>query len=108
MSVYFEWDCEEVADGESEQYEDEEPIDHYHASAYAEVLDQSLEAPPTGSKYRIVLVRDRLDKYDSLVCRSWAYLEDGKLPEYFTDAYNIQTAKVPEKFHNEIKRRSHK
>ena len=71
MTVYFEWDCEEVADGESERHEDEEPIDHYHAATFAEVFEKSLEPPPAGSKYRIVLVRDRLDKYDSLVCRSF-------------------------------------
>ncbi len=104
MPVFYEWDCEEVADGESEHYCDEDVIDHYHAETFQEVAGQAASKPPVGSKYRIVLVRDRLDKYDSLVCRSWAYLDGDKLPEYFEDAYNIQTAKVPQKFHNEVAR----
>ena len=102
-TIVYEWDCEEVADGDSVSYEDGEVIDHFRASTYVDVLKASKAVPPEGSKYRIVLVRDRLDKHDSVVCRSWAYLENGKLPEYFKDAFDRPIAYVPVKYHKEIK-----
>jgi hypothetical protein len=46
----------------------------------------------------LVLVRD--DDHS----RGWAYVENGKLPEYITDAYGRNIVKVPNKFHNELKK----
>jgi len=104
MTVYFEWDVETVTTIDTKETETGEILEHYHCDTYEQAISEVQRAAPEGSAYRIVLVRDRTDKYESLVCRSWAYIEDGKLPEHFEDAYNNQTAKVPAKFHKEVAR----
>jgi hypothetical protein len=98
MTVVYEWDRETVADGDSEDYEDGEIIDHCHAASYAEVLADSKEQPPEGCRFEIVLVRDDDNG------RSWAYVEDGKLPEFCKDAYDCNAGKVPKRFHDEVAR----
>lgn len=97
MTVIYEWDCETVADGESWRFEDGEVIEHTHGSSFAEVMAWASENPPErGIRYELVLVRDD-DKG-----RSWAYMTNGKLPEYFTDADGSDAAKVPKRFHQEV------
>lgn len=97
MAVTYEWDCETVAAGDSEQFEDGEVIDHAHGATYKEVLAWSAANPPqAGFRHALVLVRDDDEG------RSWAYVEDGKLPQYFTDADGADAAKVPQRFHREV------
>jgi hypothetical protein len=96
MTVIYEWDREMVADGDSEDYEDEECVDHRHGISYMDVVLSAREEPPAGFKWRIVLVRDDDDR------RAWAYLEDGKLPEHFTDAEGDDYKPVPKRFHKEV------
>lgn len=90
MNVDYEWDCETVAD-------DGDVIDHMHAFSYAEVKAWSAANPcePVTS-HALVLVRDD----DS--GRAWAYLEDGRLPEFFSDAGGADVSKVPQRFHREV------
>jgi len=96
--IRYEWDCEEVA----AHHDEEEVIDHFHTETLREALRQAKSEPPDGSEFKIVLVRDELDRYDSLEVRSWAYLVDGALPEHFEDALGNPTAKVPRRFHEEV------
>jgi hypothetical protein len=92
MTVVYEWDVETIdLNGDIQ--------DHDHRNTYAEVLSVSMRAPPvSGEKHAIVLVRDDDNG------RSWAYMENGKLPEYFEDAYQQEVAKVPKRFHAEVAR----
>jgi hypothetical protein len=73
-------------------------------ACYGDTLSEALRPcweTPAGYTQHLGVVRDRYDSAESLVCRSWAYLEDGKLPERFTDAYGREIAKVPARFHKE-------
>lgn len=99
MSVEYEWDCETVAVGDSDKYEDGECIDHAHGASYAEVLAWSMRSPASlGERYAIVLVMDDDDG------RAWAYMKDGQLPDSFVDAYGHEVRKVPKRFHAEVAR----
>ncbi len=96
MTVTYEWDCETVTAVESADFEEGEVIEHYHAPKFKEVLKESKTAPPEGCKFALVLVRD------DDIGRSWAYLDNGVLPESFEDAYGRFAAKVPRRFHEEV------
>lgn len=99
MSVAYEWDVEETAACDSEQYEQGEIIEHYHCGSYREALAFSKAAAPAGSRWEIVLVRDDDDR------RAWAYMgSDTELPEFFCDADGREYRKVPARFHKEVAR----
>lgn len=102
--VTYEWDVEKVQDGDTPEREDQEVIEHYQQSSYADCLQFIKEPSPAGSKYRVVLVRDDQDDPRDIVDRAWAYVENGTLPEYFEDAYLRETTKVPKRFHAEVAR----
>lgn len=88
MPAIIEWLVEEID-------ENDDIVNVHHAETYSQAVQWAADAP----KARIGLVRD-LPRLDG---RSWAYIVDGKLPEYFTDAYDDQTAKVPQKYHNALR-----
>jgi len=44
---------------------------------------------------RLVLVKDVYRNWD-LVDRTWAYVEDGKLPEHFSNAWQQAESKAPQ------------
>jgi hypothetical protein len=93
-SVVYEWECESVADIETEDLEEGDILDHAYGDSFADIQRWSQEnPPPPGERHEIVLVRD--DRYG----RSWAYLKDGKLPERFAGE---SSARVPKRFHNEV------
>jgi hypothetical protein len=98
MAVIYEWDCETVADGDTPSFEDGEVIDHCHAAVYQDVLKRAKTDAPAGFRHEVVLVRDDEEG------RSWAYVENGKLPEFFTDADGADASKVPQRFHQEVGR----
>ena len=100
-TVVYEWDVETQTDGESEGFEDGEVLDHDFRDNYAQCLEIASGTPEPGQKFVIVLVRDSLRGFCG---RAWAYVENGKLPEYFTDADGADDAKVPQKFHSEVAR----
>ena len=86
--VEYEWDVETV-----DEYGD---IEHEHCASYADCLRLMDEPAPEGCRYDVVLVRD--DDYE----RSWAYMENNKLPEYFKDVYGRRVVKVPKRFVAEV------
>jgi len=101
--VFYEWDCELQADGDSADYEDCESVDHFHGATFVEVTEWARTHPcDSGFKYVIVLVRD------SDVCgprdtgRTWAYMDDNTLPDHFMDLYGHDAAKVPQRFQREV------
>ena len=96
MTVIYEWDVETV-----QTYEDgdNDVLDHYHTETYADAVRYTAAQPPeSGISYKIVLVRDDDDR------RSWAYVEDGKLPDWCSDAYEHHWGRVPKRFHKEVAR----
>lgn len=48
------------------------------------------------------LVRNVGNEAQGITDRSWAYVKDGALPEYFTDSAGARIAKVPERFIKEL------
>ena len=97
----YEWDVELV----DREYGD--ILDHNHSDKFPGIpnMDDKPGAPyglETGVVFeRLVLVKDVYRQWD-LVDRSWAYVEDGKLPEYFSDAWQREDSKVPKRFHVEF------
>ena len=88
----YEW-AVEYMDGE-------DIVDAVQQDTFAQVKALADKAENT----ELVLVRNVWDGND-LEDRSWAYIEDGKLPEYFSDPVgNDTSAKVPKRFHAELRR----
>ena len=54
----------------------------------------------TGGRSDLVLVRDVWQDDGNLVCREWAYIKDGKLPEHF--GVGQSGTPVPKRFHREV------
>lgn len=95
MGAQYEWDVEVVdPNGDIE--------DHLHQTSFADCVKVAAEETQPGYTRSIVLVRDD-DKG-----RSWAYLEDGALPEELLDAYDRPAAKTPQRFRKEVERHSGK
>lgn len=53
---------------------------------------------------RLVLVRNVGGEVEGLTDRLWAYVGDGKLPDYFEDGGAETAIRVPAKFHNDLAR----
>lgn len=99
MAVHYEWDVETQAALETEANEAGEVLDHNHCKSYSEAMRAASKQPgQPGEQFVIVLVRDDDDR------RAWAYVEDGKLPEWFHDADGNDYAKVPQRFVQEVAR----
>ena len=91
--IRYEWTVEFL--------EEDDIVDSFFGDTLQEALRHAGDTP-AGCAKRIGVVRDRFDSAESLVCRSWAYMEDGKLPERFVDAYGREIAKVPARFCKEV------
>lgn len=89
MTVTYEWDVE--------TWGAEECLEHNHDDRLNERMRKAL-ADTSNGETRLVLVRD------DDTGRAWAYVKDGALPEYFTDAYECETTVVPKRFHEELAR----
>ena len=97
--VTYEWDCETVVAIEDEHNEEGEILDHAHGASFAEVHAWAESVvPPAGAYFKLVLVRDDDE------CRSWAYVENGMLDEFFYDTDGRKMARVPVRFVAEVKR----
>ena len=121
--AYFEWDIETwaVPAGPCS------PEDHNHVDRLDEfdrrALDAAIEGASwidqttsaSGSHYEdrkfrasLVLVRDEWEMRGKepveLGLRLWAYVEDGKLPEFFSTNREVTTIRVPARFHRELSR----
>ena len=91
MPITIEWLVEEVED----DLPDADIVDTHCLPTLAEAraFAAQCELP-----VRLGLVRDRGDDLEGLIDRQWAYVEDGKLPEFFDGG-----VLVPARFHNELK-----
>lgn len=90
MEIIYEWSVE-VEDENGDIVESE----------FATTLNSLLEY-----EGNIVLVRRVGSEEDGEVDRLWAYVEDGKLPEYFSDGSNVKIeVRVPKRFHKEYEHR---
>ena len=96
MAVFYEWGVETVTAVDNEDHEENEVLDHDFCGSFAQAKAIADCAPPEGCRFDIVLVRDDDDR------RSWAYLDDGKLPLYAEDANGSQWGEIPKKFHQEV------
>ena len=96
MAVHYEWDVEVSAGQDTDDLDAGDIVDHWFCDSFAQAKAEALTAPDDGFVKTIVLIRH--DDEGS----NWAYFEDGKLPAFFQDAYQNDTAKVPKRFHAEI------
>jgi len=97
MPVQYEWDVEtfEITDGEVEI------VDHDHSEKL--LISQYMKASKAGNRKSLVLVRDVVSD-NGVEDREWAYVQDGKLPTHFQDAYGKHGTKVPKSKHLELQR----
>lgn len=103
MTVYYEWDVEEVATVDSKEYAVDDVIDHSHSAKFAEAMaDRArfIAAGVPGVEYNVLLVRDDDEG------RAWAYFypEDNTLDEWFEDAYERRVCKMPKRYAEEVAR----
>jgi hypothetical protein len=107
MSVFYEWDVEEVAVSlgkyERQDVEEGDIVEHWFQDNFADCLKhvatQKLEP---GFKWEIVLVRNT-DATNAEEPRTWAYLNDnGTLPEFFQGSGGDDQTRVPQRFHKEV------
>lgn len=98
MTVEYEWCLETRTKIESE----DEIIDHHHDSLPILLKMMAAAELEEGHFYKLCLVRDKLDKFTSVDERAWAYVDGGVLPDSFEDAFERQTTKVPNQYHEEL------
>lgn len=93
-TVDYEWDVEVLDEhGDIEDH-------HFHVSAM-DMVKEHTENPQSD----MVLVRSVGNNDDGVVDRLWAYVKDGKLPEYFEDSNRRDTGyRVPKRFHEELRK----
>lgn len=92
--VVYDWSLEEI--DENEDIVDSDFMQEIPA-------DWVNKLPEDGHTFRICLVRDLGNQEKGLIERCWAYVVDGKLPEYFKDSAGTDTIhKVSEKFHKHL------
>lgn len=88
--ISYEWTLETLEDGDI--------IDN-HFSDVLSYDKADLEGKDLG------LIRNEGNEHEGLTDRYWAYVKDGKLPEFFTDSMgDTVKIKVPVKYHNELKK----
>lgn len=88
MKVQYEWDRETV-DSHGDI------VDHNHSEKLAHIIED---------KGALVLVRDEYTEENGVEHREWAYVEGGKLPENFEDAFGKKGSRVPQRYHKELAR----
>jgi hypothetical protein len=103
MPVNYEWLAEEV-DEHGDIYE----VHHFDSYAEAKAFVSK------EYKVHVGLVRDVWNDAEGLIDRTWAYIQGGKLPEQFSDAFGggfgdeFEPAhngpKVPQKYHKEVEK----
>lgn len=100
----WEWDVEVVAIADTEDDGIGAILEHNFHESFADCLKCIGQWPPEdGQTYAVVLVRTDYAWYGD--AREWAYCKpDGTLPEYASDAYEIEGHKVPKRYHAEVAR----
>lgn len=94
----YEWDYETQRIDEEGEIEF---VDHDHSDHFLGFPDSYID--DDGIYVVLVLVKDVYRNW-CLENRSWAYVEDRKLPEFFSDAFGMLGDKVPQRFHKEIEK----
>ena len=87
MRRWYEWSIETIDDSG-------DIIDNDFDDTMADLLRRH----PLGSSERLVLVLSIGSILDGVEDRGWAYIADGKLPEFFDNGI-----KVPKRFHMEAR-----
>lgn len=102
MAVTIEWKVEVLdADMVAEGHDDPDIIEVNHFDTYAEAMTEV----NSHQHARVVLVRDRGNEDEGLICRTHAYIVNGALEPNFTDPVDgFISAKVPAKYHAEVAR----
>jgi hypothetical protein len=85
----YEWDYETI------DLNSGDIIDHNHANKLTDFRAED-------KTDTLVLIRDSGDQIHGLQERTWAYVINNKLPEYFSDSTGIPLHKVPARFHKEL------
>ena len=91
MAVDYEWCCE-VVDCHGDI------VENYFADSLEEAWNW-INDDDYVNEYQICLVRTAGDGR-----RSWAYLQNLRLPAYFYDSRGHDTTRVPQRFHRETER----
>ncbi len=90
QKVNYEWTLEAI-----------DEFDDISDSEFSEKLSAFADAELNGKD--IGLVRNEGTEADGLTDRYWAYIKDGKLPEFFSDDQGREVnIKVPQRFHEEL------
>jgi hypothetical protein len=100
MPAYYEWTVELIED-----YRDgcNDIVDSNHFDTYADAKRYADSLTVPYSHYIDIGVERRMYNADGdLISTAWAYIEDGKLPAFFEDAYGRVAVKVPARFHKEL------
>lgn len=111
MIVRIEWLVEELDMTGVDDPEEADILDPHHFDTYAEAV---AFAEDCDNLCRIGLVRDRGNDAEGVIDRQWAYLMPDPalptyatqmiLPERFADSGGAEGAKVPARYHNELRR----
>ena len=98
MPTYYEWRVEECT---ADDYEDADDL--WFCDTYADAVEHQQSKTLDGYKRCICLNRRKFDPItEDLIDEQWAFIEDGKLPEFFDDCPETKAYKVPAKFHKEV------
>lgn len=97
MTVCYEWTVETLEDPT-------DPDSGIIDTVACDSLTQALHLMAAEDDCRLVLVRNVGNDVEGLTARLWAYVEDGKLPDYFEDGGAETAIRVPAKFHAELAR----
>ena len=84
----YEWDIETYYDGPDSDIEDH---------CFFDKLTEMPNRDDFELYNELVLVRDVGNEIEGLNDRAWAYVKDGKLPEFFGNG-----VRVPKRFHTEL------
>jgi hypothetical protein len=99
--IRYEWAINEI--DPADEYED--IIDVDHADTYREALLKAARVRAEGRRADIELVRDQINNGDELLNdRTWAAVDDGKLPPFFSYGDGSSAWRVPQRFHREVAR----
>lgn len=123
--AYFEWDIETIGLMANDSTI-ADVLDHNHQDRLADFDQRDVSESMSGTatpgdpgsctggegytshRFELVLVRDEWEMCGKepveLGLRLWAYVEDGKLPEFFSTNRELTTIRVPVRFRRELSR----
>ena len=99
--VGYEWLVEEVSDGDTDEHEDGEVLEVYHEDTAEQMFAHMKTPPPAGTRYEYGLSRNVWSITEGLIDRTWCYVEDGELPDMFSDSGGADVTPVPKRLRTE-------